>query len=126
MRFAEHDLITSSSLWFGLEEIRYPPSADLPDQEQAIADHEPVVKPVGIRFSKVQQAKAQPDGPRYALNERYGDQTASRILALYRGGIVEPSKRNPVVNPEKKNLKRLESEQNHLYVPSAVRSRATI
>jgi hypothetical protein len=58
MRFAEHDLIASSSLRFRPEKIRYPPGADLPDEEQAIANHEPVVKPVGIRSSKVQQAKA--------------------------------------------------------------------
>jgi hypothetical protein len=49
------------------------------------------------------------------LNERYSDETASRILAAYRCDIVETSKGNPVVNPEKKNLKHLESEQNHLY-----------
>jgi len=54
MRFAEHDLIASSSLRFRSEKIRYPPGADLPDEEQAIANHEPV----GIRLSKVQQAKA--------------------------------------------------------------------
>ena len=58
MRFAEHDLIASSSLRFRSERIRYPPGADLPDEEQAIANHEPVVKPVGIGSSKVQQAKA--------------------------------------------------------------------
>jgi hypothetical protein len=40
MRFAEHDLITSGSLRFRSEKIRYPPSADLPDEEQAIANHE--------------------------------------------------------------------------------------
>ena len=58
MRFAEHDLITSGSLRFRSEKIRYPPGADLPDEKQAIANHEPVVKPIGIRLSKVQQAKA--------------------------------------------------------------------
>ena len=63
----------------------------------------------------MQQTKSQPDGPRYALNESYSDETASRILAAYRCDIVETSKGNPVVSPEKKNLKRLESEQNHLY-----------
>jgi hypothetical protein len=41
MRFAEHDLIASSSLRFRSEKIRYPPGADLPDEEQAIANHEP-------------------------------------------------------------------------------------
>jgi hypothetical protein len=102
MRFAEHDLIASNSLRFRSEKIWYPPSADLPDEEQAIANHEPVVKPVGIRSSKLQQAKAQPDGPRYALNERYRDEPASRILAAYRRDIVETSKGNPVVNPEKR------------------------
>ena len=105
MRFAEHDLIASCSLRFRSEKIRHPPSADLPDEEQAIANHEPVVKPVAIGSSKVQQAKAQPDRPRYALNERYSDETASRILAAYRCDIVEASKGNPVVNPEKKNLR---------------------
>jgi hypothetical protein len=58
MRFAEDDLIASNSLRFRSEKIRYPPSADLPDEEQAIANHEPVVKPVGLRSSKVEQAKA--------------------------------------------------------------------
>jgi aryl-alcohol dehydrogenase-like predicted oxidoreductase len=48
------------------------------------------------------------------LNERHSDKTASRILAAYRCDIVEAPKRNPIVNPEKKNLKRLESEQSHL------------
>ena len=114
MRFAEHDLIASSSLRFRSEKIRYPPGADLPDEEQAIANHEPVVKPVGIWSSKVQKAEAQPDGPRYALNERHSDEAAPRILAAYRCDIVEAPKRNPIVKPEKKNLKHLESEQNHL------------
>ena len=36
-------------------------------------------------------------------------------MAAYRCDIVETSKGNPVMNPEKKNLKHLESEQNHLY-----------
>src|SRR5271167_4046733 len=58
MRFAEHDLIASSSFRFWSEKIRYPPGADLPDEEQAIANHQPVVKPAGIRSSKIQQAKA--------------------------------------------------------------------
>jgi hypothetical protein len=58
MRFAEHDLIASSSLRFWSEKIRYPPDADLADEEKAIASHEPVVKPAGIRSSKMQQAKA--------------------------------------------------------------------
>jgi hypothetical protein len=58
MRLAEHDSIASSSLRFRSEKIRYPPGADLPDEEQAIANHEPAVKPVGIRSSEVQQAKA--------------------------------------------------------------------
>jgi hypothetical protein len=58
MSLAEHDLIASSSLRFRSEKIRYPPGSDLPDEEQAIANHEPVVKPVGIWSSKVQQAKA--------------------------------------------------------------------
>jgi hypothetical protein len=49
MRFAEHDLIASSSLRFRSEKIRYPRGADLPDEEQAIANQ----KPVGIRSSKV-------------------------------------------------------------------------
>jgi len=40
MRFAEHDLITSGSLRFRSEKIRYPPSTDLPDEGQAIANHE--------------------------------------------------------------------------------------
>ena len=114
MRFAEHDLIASSSLWFRSEKIRYPPGANLPDEEQAIANHEPVVEPVGIRSFKVQQAKAQPDGPRQTLNERHCDETACRILAAYRCDIVETSKGNSVVNPEKENLKYLESEQSHL------------
>ena len=115
MRFAEHDSIASSSRWFRSEKIRYPPGSDLAHKEQAIANHEPVVKPVGIRSSEVQEAKAQPDGPRHALNEGYSDETACRILAAYRCDIVESSKGNPVVNPEKKHLKHLESEQNHLY-----------
>jgi hypothetical protein len=55
-----------------------------------------------------------PTGARYALNERHSDKTASRILAAYRCDIVEATKRNPIVKPEKKNLKHLESEQNHL------------
>ena len=58
MRFAEHDLIASSSVRFRSEKVRYPPRAHLPDEEQGIANHEPVVKPVGIRSSKEQQAKA--------------------------------------------------------------------
>ena len=115
MRFAKHDLIASSSFRFRPEKIRYPPGADLPDEKQAIAHHEPAVKPVGIRSFQVQQTEAQPDGPRYALNERHGDQTGCRILAAYRSDIVETSKENPVMNPEKKNLKHLESEQNRLY-----------
>ena len=60
MRFAEHDLIASSSIRFWPEKVRYPPGPDLPYAEQAIANHEPVVEPVGIRSPKVQQAKAQP------------------------------------------------------------------
>jgi hypothetical protein len=40
MRFAKHDLIASGSLRFRSEKIRYPPGADLPDEEQAIANHE--------------------------------------------------------------------------------------
>jgi hypothetical protein len=114
VRFAEHDLIASGSLRFLSEKIRYPPSADLPDEEQAVANQEPVVKPAGIRSFKVQQAKAEPDGPRYTLNERHSDKTASRILAAYRCDIVETPKRNLIVNPQKKNLKHLESKQNHL------------
>jgi hypothetical protein len=114
VRFAEHDLIASGSLRFLSEKIRYPPGADPPDEEQAIANHQPAVKPVGIRSFKVQQAKAKPDGPRYALNERYRDKTASRILAAYGCDVVETPKRNPIVNPQKKNLKHLESKQNHL------------
>src|SRR5476651_423360 len=114
VRFAEHDLIASGSPRFLSDKVRYPPSADLPDEEQAIANHEPVVKPVGIPSVKVQQAKAEPDGPRYALNERHSDKTASCILATYCCYIVETSKRNPIVNPQKKNLKHLESKQNHL------------
>src|ERR1700688_2087867 len=114
VRFAEHDLIARGPLRFRSEKIRYPPGADLPDEEQAIANHQPVVKPFGIQSSKVRQAKVKPDGPRYALNERHSDKTASRILAAYRCDIVEAPKRNPIVNPEKKNLKHLESEQNHL------------
>jgi hypothetical protein len=38
---------------------------------------------------------------------------ASGILAAYRCDIVEASKRNPIMNPEKKNLKHLESKQDH-------------
>jgi hypothetical protein len=48
------------------------------------------------------------------LNERHSDKTASRILAAHRCDIAEAPKGNPIVNPEKKNLKCLESEQNHL------------
>jgi hypothetical protein len=40
------------------EELRYPPGADLPDEEQAIANQEPVVKPYRIQLSQMQQAKA--------------------------------------------------------------------
>ncbi len=58
MGFAKHDLIASSSVRFRPEKVRYPPCTDLPDEEQAIANHEPVVKPAGIRSPKVQQAKA--------------------------------------------------------------------
>ena len=58
MRFAQHDLIASDSLRLRSEKIRYPPGADLADEEQAIANHEPVVKPAGIRSSKMQQAEA--------------------------------------------------------------------
>jgi hypothetical protein len=39
MRFAEQDLIASSSLRFRSEKIRYPPGADWPDEEQATANH---------------------------------------------------------------------------------------
>jgi len=34
MRFAEHDLITSGSLRFRSEKIRYPPGADLPEKSR--------------------------------------------------------------------------------------------
>ena len=105
VRFAEHDLTASGSLRFLQEKIRYPPGADLPDEEQAIVNHEPAVKSVGIRSFKVQQAKAEPDAPRYALNGRHRDKTAFRILAAYCCDVVETPKRNPIVNPQKKNLK---------------------
>ena len=89
MRFAEHDLIASSSLRFRSEKIRYPPGTDLrDDEEQAIANQKPVVKPVGIRLSRVQQARAPSDGPRYALNECHSGETPHRILAAYRCNIV--------------------------------------
>jgi hypothetical protein len=110
MGFAEHDLIASSPFWFRPEKIRYPPGADLPDEEQAIANQEPAVKPVRVGLSEAQQAKVEPDCPRYALNEGHCDETPSRILALYRPDIVETSKGNPVMNPEKKNLKYLKSD----------------
>jgi hypothetical protein len=47
MRFAEHDLIAGSSLRFRSEKIRYPPGAGLPDEEQAVANDEPVVSGYG-------------------------------------------------------------------------------
>ena len=43
--FAKHDLIASNSLRFRSEKIRYPPGADLPDEEQGIANHDSVLKP---------------------------------------------------------------------------------
>ncbi len=48
------------------------------------------------------------------MNKRHSDKTASRILAAYCCYIVKTPKWNPIVNPEKKNLKHLESEQNYL------------
>jgi hypothetical protein len=32
----------------------------LPEEKQGVADHEPVVKPAGIRLSPVQEAKQSP------------------------------------------------------------------
>ncbi len=107
MGFAEHDLITGSSLRFRPQEIRNPLGTDLPNKEQAVTDYEPIAKPAGIRFSKVQQAEAQTDGPRYALNERHGHKTASRILALHCCDIVERPQRDPIVDPKKKDLETL-------------------
>jgi hypothetical protein len=64
----------------------------------------------------VQQAKAQPDGPRYALNERYRDETASRILTTYCCDIVETSNGKSSREPRERELETPgEGEQNHLY-----------
>ena len=60
MRFAEHDLIASSSLRFRLEKIRYPPGADLPDEKQAIANHEPIVSQSGYGRLKYNRLKHGP------------------------------------------------------------------
>ncbi len=47
MRFAEHNLMTRRlASVCRKEKIRYPPGADLPDEEQAVANYKPDVKPV--------------------------------------------------------------------------------
>jgi hypothetical protein len=46
----------------------------------------------------------------YALNERHDDKAHHCVLAAHRRDVVESSEQNPIVKPEKRQLKELECD----------------
>jgi transposase len=69
---------------------------------------------MGVRSPKVQDAKQKADGERHTLDKSHNDKAQRCDLAAYCGNVVESAERNPIVKPEKKHLKQLQSETNDL------------
>lgn len=86
---AEHDPITNCLLRLCSEEIRYPPSTDLPDEEHAIADPKPAVEPRRIGPSEAQHAEDQTNGKWHALNNSDKYKTPRCALAAHGAYIVQ-------------------------------------
>lgn len=69
---------------------------------------------MGVRSPKVQDAEQKTDGERRTLDESHNDKAWRGVLAAYRSDVVQSTERNPIVKPEKKHLKQLQSETNDL------------
>ena len=111
MCIAKHLLIALGPLWFGLTEIRHQPRPKLSAKEYAVADPQPLGEPGRIRVAKVFRAENQTDGKWHALNQCHNDQTTRSVLATDGSDVVQSSERNPVMNPQKENLKGLQCKQ---------------
>jgi len=68
---------------------------------------------MGIGLPEIQQAVEQANSKWRTLNEGDDNKTRSRVLAANRSNVVQSPKGNPIVNPEKKHLKRLEYQQSN-------------
>ncbi len=99
MRVAEHSLEALCPLWFRFKKIRDPPGTYLPNEEYAVGNPEPLIKPGWIRLPEVPCAEDQTDGKRYTLHEGYKQKTLYRVLVAYCGNVVESAERNPIVKP---------------------------
>ena len=111
VRITEHLLKALGPLWFSLKKIRHPPGTHLANEEYAVADPQPPAKPRRMGLAEIPCTEEQADGKGHALHKGHSHKTRQRILAAYRGNIVQTPEWNPVVNPQKDNLKRLQSEQ---------------
>src|SRR5271156_3179094 len=113
MRIAEHPRIAFGPLWIGAEKIWNPPGAELAGEEKAIADPQPPIEPAGPVPAQVPCAEEEPDGKGQRLHQGHNDQARASVFAPDSSNVVQTPERNPVMNQEKSNLKRLQYEQGH-------------
>lgn len=62
-------------------------------------------------MAKVFRAEKQANGEWYALNQSHNNETTCSVVAADGGHIVQASEGNPIVNPQKGNLKGLKRKQ---------------
>ena|SRR6516164_6639626 len=116
---AKHDLITSGTFRFWPEKIGYPPSANLSEKNSAVANPKPQVKPARVQSAKIRQAEEKTDREGHALDEGDNGKTKHRVLTAYRLDVVQPPKRDPIVQPQKEHLECLQYGQDDLNVKSS-------
>src|SRR5208282_5767113 len=111
MGIAEHDPVAGCSFRLRAKEIRKPPRAQLADEDCRVTYPQPEVEPRGIRLPEVNQAKQEPNCEWRTLDESDRHEAHFRILAFDCGNVIQRAERKPVVNPKKKNLERLQTQQ---------------
>jgi hypothetical protein len=68
-------------------------------------------------LESAQPAEIQADSPGHTLHDSHNYKTPQRVLTAYCNNVIQASQRYPVMNPQKDNLKCLQSQKERLQKP---------
>src|SRR5215469_2522983 len=108
---AEHHAVTLYSLGARAKEIRQPPRLQLADEQNSVADPQPVEQPVRVRMADRQSAEDEAHRERRSLNQCNPQQTAGTVQIVDGFYVVERRYRHPVMQPKKDYLEGLQRQE---------------
>jgi len=110
MGWAKHLLVARGADGIGADQVRDPPSAQLAEEKQSVADPEPPEKPVRIGLVEVDDAGGEAECVGGGAEQRGGEKFGAGVCGADSCEVVERAEREPIVQDEEQHDESLQGE----------------